>query len=155
MAWLSWVNITPFGCPLVPLVYMIVHISFDCGGQGLWGLSFPWNPIPMLMLSQHIYALLLMYPPKNITTKLTIYIDFPRYFSRMNCIHPTINVPTTFKKSFQEYIFIPIWSASLICSLVAEVNATNAVTMCWITMFKNIVFLNYKWAQIILPLLTF
>ena len=61
----------------------------------------------------------------------------------------------TFKKSFQAYIFIPILSASLICSLVAEVNATNAVTMCWTMMFETIVFLNYKWTLKFLTLLTF
>lgn len=51
MAWLSWVSITPLGWPLVPLVYMIVHISSDFGGQGWAGFSFPWNPIPVLMLN--------------------------------------------------------------------------------------------------------
>lgn len=34
IAWLSWLSMTPLGCPLVPLVYMMVHISFACGGQG-------------------------------------------------------------------------------------------------------------------------
>jgi hypothetical protein len=34
MAWLSWLSITPLGSPLVPLVYMIVHVSSAFGGHG-------------------------------------------------------------------------------------------------------------------------
>lgn len=39
----SWVNITPLGSPLVPLVYMIVHMSNGCGGEGSDGFSLPWK----------------------------------------------------------------------------------------------------------------
>jgi hypothetical protein len=39
-----------------------------------------------------------------------------RCVGRLKCKHPTIHVPTTFKISFQTYILIRIWSASLIYS---------------------------------------
>ena len=87
------------------------------------------NPIPML--TQHIYAiktLLVHFKYKFYKRDYKTDLDFfPCRFYRVNCKHRTIYVPTTFKKSFQEYTFIPISSASLICSLVAKVNATNAI----------------------------
>lgn len=34
---------TPLGSPLVPLVYMIVHMSNGCGGEGSDGFFLPWK----------------------------------------------------------------------------------------------------------------
>src|SRR4051812_21515155 len=52
--------------------------------------------------------------------------------------HCKFSLPTNFKKSSQEYTFIPICSASLIWSLFAEVNATNAANMFWEIKFSTV-----------------
>lgn len=41
VAWFSWVRMTPFGFPLVSLVYIIVQMSRGLGGYGSHGYSFP------------------------------------------------------------------------------------------------------------------
>ena len=60
----------------------------------------------------------------------------------------------TFKKSFQAYIFIPIWSASLICSFPKWIPQCCHHVLDN-NVWENIVFLNYKWTLKFLTLLTF
>lgn len=39
----SWVNMTPLGAPLVPLVYIIVQMLDGSGGEISTGFSLPWH----------------------------------------------------------------------------------------------------------------